>query len=431
MKSAFCDGITRRAALRVGVLGGLGMGLGRYLALANENRDRRPTADACIFIHLQGGPSHLDTLDMKPDAPAEERGEFSSIATRTAGYRVCEHLPKFAQSVNEFCIVRGMSHSAGAHPQADEYIFTGNRPSAAVKYPGLGSVLAKERPSRPDLPSFVAVPTSEMGPGFLGVAYSSFKTTNVPRRGQPFEVRGLSLANGLTLERVRDRARLLGDLDTKFRALEKNSSLLEGMDRFGRVAHEMILSAHARDAFDVSKETERLAHSFDNNEFGQSLLLAARLVEFGVRFVTVQNGAWDTHRDNFKNLKNQLLPPFDSAITALVEALKQKGLLQRTLVVCLGEFGRTPNINPLSGRDHWPRSGWALFAGGGVRVNQMIGGTDRKGHGPDDGTKIAPDDLAASIYTALGVDPHKEYFTNTGRPATLVQHGAVVPGLFA
>ncbi len=430
MNHAYCDRITRRGALKVGMLGGLGLSLSSYLSLAQQNAGARPTADSCIFIHLQGGPSHLDTLDMKPDAPDEERGEFGSIATRTAGYRVCEHLPKFAQAVNEFCILRGMSHSAGAHPQADEYIFTGNRPSAAVKFPGLGSVLARERPARADLPSFVAVPTSEMGPGFLGVAYSSFKTTNVPRRGQPFEVRGLSLTNGLTIESVQNRTRLLQDLDSRFQAIEKNNSLLQGMDRFGQVANEMILSAHARDAFDVGREPARLANLFDNNEFAQSLLLSARLVEFGVRFVTVQYGAWDTHRDNFSNLKDKLLPPFDGGITALIETLKQKGLLERTLVVCLGEFGRTPSINAQTGRDHWPRAGWALFAGGGVQANQMIGGTDRKGHGPDDGTKIAPDDLATSIYTALGIDPKKEYSTSSGRPVTLVQHGEAVRGLF-
>jgi uncharacterized protein (DUF1501 family) len=422
--------VNRRSLLKAGFLGGLGLGLADYLALADTDRPNRPRADACIFIHLQGGPSHLDTLDMKPDAPAAERGEFSSIQSQLAGLRVCEHLPGFARVADQFCLVRGMSHSAGAHPQADEYIFTGNRPSPAVKYPSLGSVLARERPSRPDTPSFVAVPTSEMDPGFLGLAYAPYKTTAVPRRGQPFQVRGLALGEGVSVEQVQQRTRLLEDLDTRFRAIEKNNALLEGMDRFGRTATQMILSAHARQAFDVSRESPRFAGFFADNDLGQSLLLACRLVEFGVRFVTVSHGGWDTHLDNFNNLKTKLLPPFDAGLAALVEGLRQKGLLERTLVVCLGEFGRTPTINPQTGRDHWPRAGWALFTGGGVRTGQLLGGTDSKGHGPDDATKIAPDDLAASIYHALGIDPRREYHTPTGRPVILVPHGNVLDGLF-
>jgi uncharacterized protein (DUF1501 family) len=232
------------------------------------------------------------------------------------------------------------------------------------------------------------------------------------------------------VEQVRQRTRLLEDLDTRFRDIEKNNALLEGMDRFGRTATEMILSAHARQAFDVSQESPRFAGLFADNDLGQSLLLACRLVEFGVRFITVSHGGWDTHLDNFNNLKTKLLPPFDAGIAALVEGLRQKGLLERTLVVCLGEFGRTPTINPQTGRDHWPRAGWALFTGGGVRTGQLLGGTDRKGHGADDATKIAPDDLAASIYHALGIDHRREYHTPTGRPVILVPHGNVLDGLF-
>jgi len=431
MKDTLCPGVSRRAAIRVGVLGGLGLSLSQYLALADETPVRKATADACIFIHLQGGPSHLDTLDMKPDAPKEEQGEFKSIATKTPGYRICEHLPKLASAVDRFCILRGMSHSAGSHPQGDEYIFTGNRPNAAVKYPSLGSVLAKERPSRVDLPSFVVVPNSEMGAGFLGVAYSPYKTTSTPQKGKPFEVRGLALGEGVTIDDVQDRNRLLNDLDQRFQPLEKNSTLLDGMNRFGKIATEMILSAHARDAFDTSKENAKIADLFAADSFGQSLLLAARLVEFGVRFVTIHfEKSWDLHKDNFNGLKTQVLPPFDAGITALIEALQQKGLLNKTLVACLGEFGRTPNINPQAGRDHWPRAGWAMFAGGGVKVNQLIGGTDKRGQSPDDDTKIAPDDLAAGIYQALGIDSKKEYHTHTGRPVTLVQHGGTVRGMF-
>jgi uncharacterized protein (DUF1501 family) len=423
---------TRRTLLKAGFLGGVGLSLADFLALANEQPKQaiRPRADACLFIHLQGGPAHTDTLDMKPEAPEAERGEFKSIPSRMPGLRVCEHLPRLAEVANQFCLVRGMSHTAGDHPQGSEYIFTGNRPTAAVKYPSIGSVLSLERPSRADTPSFVAIPESEMGPGYLGVACAPFKTTAVPRRGQPFQVRGLALPEGVSLEQVQERTQLLNDLDNRFEAVERSNALLKGMDQFSRTATEMLLSAHARKAFDVSLESSRFAGLFPNDDFGQSLLLACRLIEHGVRFVTVHFGGWDTHRDNFNGLRTKLLPPFDAGIRAVMEGMRQKGLLERTLVACLGEFGRTPAINNLAGRDHWPRAGWALFTGGGVRTGQLIGGTDKRGHSPDADTHITPDDLAASIYHALGIDPAREYHTNTGRPVMLVAHGRVMKNLF-
>lgn len=425
-------GLSRRTFLKAGFVSGLGLGITDYLALADEQTPATISAraDACLFIHLQGGPAHTDTLDMKPEAPAAERGEFRSIPSRLPGLRVCEHLPLFAQAANQFCLVRGMSHTAGAHPQGCEYIFTGNRPSAAVQHPSIGSVLSLERPSRADIPGFVAIPESEMGAGYLGVAHAPFKTTAIPRRGRPFQVRGLGLPEGITLEHVRDRTHLLSDLDNRFETIERNNSLLQGMNRFGRTATQMLLSAHAREAFDVSRESPRFTELFANNDLGQSLLLACRLIEHGVRFVTVHMPGWDTHRDNFNSLRTKLLPSFDAGISAVVEGLRQKGLLERTLVACLGEFGRTPTINNLQGRDHWPRAGWALFAGGGIRSGQLVGGTDNRGHSADDDTQISPDDLAASMYYVLGINPMREYYTSTGRPVTLVSRGRVMNNLF-
>jgi uncharacterized protein (DUF1501 family) len=203
------------------------------------------------------------------------------------------------------------------------------------------------------------------------------------------------------------------------------------MDRFGRKAQEMILSPRAREAFDVGRESPAITDLFAADELSQSLLLAMRLVEHGVRFVTVTHNGWDTHLDNFTNLKGKLLPQFDAGITALVEALQQKQLLERVLIVATGEFGRTPAINKNAGRDHWPRTMWTLAAGGGVQAGRLIGGTDAKGHGPDDATQLSPDDLAASIYHALGVDHHTEYYTSTGRPVILVPEGKVIERLFA
>jgi hypothetical protein len=427
---------SRRAALQIGCLGGLGLSLADFLAWSSARSEEpaakklKATADSVIFIHLQGGPSHLDTLDMKPDAPAEEKGEFAPTPTKLPGLTACEHLPKLAAAIDRWTLVRGISHSAGAHPQANQYLFSGNPVSPAVTHPALGSVAVKERPCPPELPGFVAIPSSEMAPGYLGVSYSPFKTGEAPKAGQPFQVRGLTLPPGLTVEKIDRRETLRRDLDTVFRQAETSSDVLDGLDRFSQQAQEMILSSRTRSAFDTSQEPESIARLFAADSFSQSLLLALRLVEHGVRFVTVNfEASWDTHSDNFESLKTKLLPPFDAGITALAEALTAKGMLDKTFVFCGGEFGRTPSINKGAGRDHWPRAGWAMFTGGGVKPSQLIGGTDCKGHGPDDATKIKPDDIAATILRALGIDHTQEYQTRTGRPVYLVPHGVVIPGL--
>jgi uncharacterized protein (DUF1501 family) len=419
---------SRRRLLQAGVLGGVGLTLSNYLRLA-EASPLKPTAEACIFVHLKGGPSHLDTLDMKPEAPSEEQGEFKRIQTVIPGYEICEHLPRLAKLIDRFTLIRGISHAAGAHPLANEYLFTGNRPSPAVVYPAMGSVSAKELTSPEAIPPFVAIPNSDMAAGFLGVGYGSFKTTSVPKQGQPFEVRGLAVTGGLTIDKIKSRNELLRDLDQTFRTQEANSAVLAGLDRFSQKANEMILSDRSRQAFDVSRESPNILKLFEKDDVSQSLLLAGRLVEHGVRFVTVTHDGWDTHTENFTGHK-KLLGPFDAGITSLVEMLEQKGLLGRVLVVATGEFGRTPTINKLAGRDHWPRTMWTLVAGGGAKRNFFLGGTDKKGHSPDADTKLKPDDLAASIYHALGIDPQHEYFTPNGRPVLLVPEGKVMAELF-
>lgn len=422
--------IPRRRLLQAGFLGGIGLSLEDSLRMASAST-LKPKADACIFVHLKGGPSHLDTLDMKPEAPSEEQGEFKRIQTVIPGYEICEHLPRLATIIDRFTLIRGISHSAGAHPLANEYLYTGNRPSPAVVSPSMGSVSSKELQTPSAIPPFVAIPNSDMSAGFLGVGYGSFKTTSIPKPGQAFEVRGLAVANGLTIEKIKSRNELLQDLDQIFRTAEANSPVLDGLDLFAKKANEMILSDRARQAFDVSRESPAVLSLFDKNDASQALLLAGRLVEHGVRFVTVTNDGWDTHLDNFANHKNKLLPPFDASLTSLVRMLEWKGLLDRVMVVATGEFGRTPTINKQAGRDHWPRTMWTLVAGGGAKQNFFLGGTDKKGHAPNDETQLKPDDLAASIYHALGIDPHMEYMTPSGRPVTLVPEGSVMQDLFA
>ena len=422
--------LSRRRLLQVGYLGGVGLSLANYLRLAKASVIQ-PRAEACIFLHLKGGPPHLDTLDLKPEAPSEERGEFKPIDTCIPGYQVCEHLPRLAKVLDRFTLIRGISHAAGAHPLADEYLFTGNRPTPALVYPSMGSIVSKERTSPESLPPFVAIPNSDMSPGYLGVAYGAFKTTAIPQPGKPFEVRGLEIGAGLSLDRIHARNALLKDLDQTFRTADANSPLLDGLDRFSQKANEMILSAGARRAFDVSQESPALLKLFGTDELSQSLLLAGRLVEHGTRFVTVTHNGWDTHLDNFPICKNKLLPQLDAALPALVEMLEQKGLLDRELIVATGEFGRTPTINKNGGRDHWPQAMWTLLAGGGTKRSFFLGGTDKTGRSPNPDTKLKPDDLAATIYHALGIDPQSEYFTRTGRPTLLVAEGEVMHDVFA
>jgi uncharacterized protein (DUF1501 family) len=279
----------------------------------------------------------------------------------------------------------------------------------------------------------VAVPKSSQGPGFLGIRYAPLETNSSPSFGQPYSVRGISLAGGIGVDEVKRRQDLLRKLDRQFAHLEKNDQLLDGLDRFGEQAYSMITSSRARQAFDISKEPESFARQFGEDAFGQSCLLALRLVESGVRLASVQLGGWDTHQDNFTRLKTNNLPKLDAGLSGLLLGLEQRGLLESTAVFVTGEFGRTPKINKRSaegGRDHYPRCMFMLMAGGAVRGGQVIGESDDTASGPRH-EGISPDDVAASFYYNLGIDPGLEYKSSTGRPITLVRDGSVIRGLFA
>ena len=426
----FCDGVTRRDFLRAGALGTAGLSLAQFLRLAAAGEVRRPRATSAVFVFLGGGPSHLDTFDPKPDAPADIRGEFGPIDTNVPGVRVCEHLPALARCADKFTVLRGVSHTLAGHELGTEYMNTGNRPIPSLVYPGYGAVVSKELTGAADLPHFVAVPSTPQKAGFLGVRHAPLQTNAAPQPGVPFGVRGISLANGLTVEQFERRQRLLTDLDGTLRGLEKDSALVEGLDQFAQQAYDMITSPRARRAFDVSQEQPEVARPFGVSRFGQSCLLAVRLIEAGVKFVTVSFGGWDTHANNFRSLQNGLLPQLDQGLSALLTTLAAKGLLETTAVYVTGEFGRTPKVNERAGRDHWPRAFTALMAGGGVRGGQVLGFSDARGMGPA-GDPITPDQAAASFYHALGIDFRKEYHTSVGRPITVVRDGAVIPGLFA
>ena len=431
-----CDGLLRRDLIKAGILGsgilGGSLTLADHLRLARGGESESGVADRAIFIELGGGPSHLDTFDLKPAAPDTIRGRFRPIKTNVPGIEISEHLPRLANCADKFAILRGVSHTLAAHELGREYINTGSRPLPSMTYPGYGSVVAKQLPTAEDIPANVAIPRVGQGPGFLGLRYAALETNSAPQPGRPYSVRGLSLGGGITVDSIRRRQTLLNQLDRRFAAVEADRQLLDGLDQFGAQAYAMLTSKRAREAFDLTQESPNFAAQFGEDSFGLSCLLALRLVESGVRYVTVQLGGWDTHQDNFTRLADQLLPKLDDGLSGLFNGLAQRGLLESTAVLVSGEFGRTPKINERSaegGRDHYPRCMFMLLAGGGVRGGQVIGESDDTAAAPRHHA-YSPDDVAASFYANLGIDPTTEFQTESGRPITLVRDGQVIPELF-
>ena len=420
------QGWNRRHFIRAGLLGS-GFSLGGLLRLQAEAsiQDRGRSG---ILVFLGGGPAHQDTLDLKPQAPAEYRGEFRPIATEVGGVEICEHLPKLARRAKRYAIVRGITHNLAAHSLGTRYLMTGNRPTPVLSYPMYGSVASRELPSEDELPAFVSIDRPVEGPGYLGPEYGPLSTGEKPRYGQPFRVRGISLGDGLTIDKYRSRRTLLTDIDKAFEGYEQLDDSVRGLDRFSEQAYRMISSKRARDAFDLSREPEREVDRFGRHDFGQSMMLTSRLIEAGVRFVTVLLEGWDTHQDNFNTLGRELLPRFDQSMSALLDRLGAIGRLDTTSILVTGEFGRTPKVNGRAGRDHWARAMSAMLAGGAVRGGQAVGATDDKAQGPaDDG--FTPEDLAATFYRSMGIDPRTEYEANVGRPITLVRDGEPIPGI--
>ncbi len=417
---------SRRQMLKAGVLGA-GFSLTSYLRLQAES-GQQDDGRSAILVFLGGGPSHQDTLDLKPDAPAEYRGQFRPIATATPGVEICEHLPKLARRSEQYAIVRGITHNLAAHSLGTRYLMTGNRPTPVLNFPMYGSVVSKEFPADEDLPSFVSIDRPVEGPGYLGPEYGPLSTGEKPRYGQPFRVRGITLGDGLTIDKYQARRSLLTDIDKAFDGYERLDDSVRGLDRFSEQAYSIISSPRARDAFDLTRETDREVDRFGRHDFGQSMMLTSRLIESGVRFVTVLLEGWDTHQDNFNKLGRELLPRLDQSLSALMDRLGGKGLLDSTAILITGEFGRTPKVNGNSGRDHWARAMCSMLTGGSVNGGQVIGATDAKAEGPV-GEGFTPDDLAASFFQNIGIDPKTEYEANVGRPITLIRDGNPISGL--
>jgi uncharacterized protein (DUF1501 family) len=432
-KSLDCTGLSRRAFLRVGGLSALGLGLPaflrlRHLAAAEGPPD--PKAVNCILLWMQGGPSHHDTFDPKPDAPAEVRGEFATIPTTLPGVRIAEHLPLLARQTDKFSIIRGHDPKNGSHGTADHLMMSGHKFNASLPFPCYGSVVAKERGYKDGMLPFVQLGRNidrrfNGGiAGFLGDAYNPFEVNEDPNAAA-FKVRDLGVSGDAERTRLERRYAMLTELDRYEQHVEAAAQTVKARDVFYEKAHGLITSPLARRAFDVEQEDVRVRDGYGRNTFGQSCLLARRLIEAGVHFVTVTDGGWDTHQDNFKSLKDRKLPVLDRAYAALLQDLHDRGLLDSTLVVWFGDFGRTPKINPSAGRDHWATAGVACMGGGGVKRGEVVGATNPLGEYVID-NPVSPQDLAATIYHALGVPLHTWYRAQDGRPVELVPEGKPV-----
>lgn len=415
--------------MKVGVLAGLGLTLGDYFHLldAAAQDGRTAAADSVIFVFLAGGLSHVDSFDPKPNAPIEYRGELGAVNTNT-GDQFGGMLPKLAQTADRITVVRSMTHTEAAHERGTHNMLTGYRPSPAIAYPSLGSVVAHELGPANELPAYVCIPSAGspyLGTGYLNASYGPFSVGGDPA-ADAFEVRDLAMPEGVDATRMDRRKGLLNAVDAHFKAMEE-SDLLTAMDSYYQRAYALISSQQAREAFDIRKEPDEIRDLYGRHSAGQQLLLARRLAEGGARFITVMNGGWD-HHENIKGALQGQLPPIDQALSALVTDLHQRGMLERTLVVLATEFGRTVKINPDGGRDHWPRAFSVMLAGGGAKSGLVYGATDARGAEPTD-LPVGPEDLAATIFTQLGIDPAKKLMSPGNRPIDIVRHGKVVRDL--
>ncbi len=431
-KHGFCNGWSRRDFLRVGALAPFGLSLGRVLA-AEQGRDRKGArAKSVLLVFLGGGISHHDTFDLKPDALEEIRGKYKGISSNVPGLPVGELLPKMAKTMDKVCLVRSQEHGNDHHETATNWVLSGKFGSPFGDHPAMGAIVAQQTGFNGIVPPYVAVPrnpsfTWELGKSaWLGGRFESFKSGDPSAKD--FKVRDLSLAKDITPKILERRATLLKAVDSLSAHVQGNDQIAT-YDEFHQKAAQMVLSPRAQAAFDLEKESTQSRDTYGRHEFGQSCLLARRLIENGVRFVTVNYAGWDHHAKIFENLDKKL-PQFDQGFSALINDMTERGLLKETLVVCLGEFGRTPKINKDAGRDHWGHAGVMLFAGAGVRGGKIIGATDKNGSAVTD-RPVSPADVCFTVYEALGIDPHQELRTPEGRPVSILDAGGTIHELYS
>ena len=442
----YCDGMSRRSFVQLGVAGMAAASLGdvaRAKQAAGKGND-----NAAILIWLDGGPSHLDTYDLKPKAPSEYRGIWTPIPTNVPGMDVTELFPLQAQHADKFSIVRSLHHDTGGHFHGGHYMLTTKSlgPNNTGTFPSIGSIVARERgPRRSGMPSYISVPVASsigLRPGYfggnwMGMQYDPFQTGGDPNNAN-FKVANLNLPGGMTVDRLANRRDLNQQLDRINKTVERGT-LFEAMDKFDRDAFEFVSGARARKAFDINSEDPKQRDLYGRSNWGQSTMLARRLVEAGSTFVTVHFGGWD-HHWNLESGYKSVLPRVDMAVSGLLKDLSDRGMLESTLVILCGEFSRTPRMNNggnggpagskgTPGRDHWGNSLFCLLAGGGIRGGQVIGSTNAKGERPLS-RAVKPCNLHATIYKALGMDPTLHLLDHQGRPTPVLEDPTPIHELF-
>ena len=415
-------GCSRRDFMAIGALAFGGLNLPKLLAAGRPRREI-----SCIVIFQNGGASQLDTFDPKPEAPLDIRGSFKPIPTSVPGIHISELLPRTAKAMKQFAIIRSMHSNEAIHERARQYVFSGTAPRNELIHPSYGAVISKELGPKNGLPPFVVIPEKDLSAeaGFLGPSYDPFVTGNP--NAKTFSVKDLTLPSGITVDEARSRAQLLSALDGEFKRIEQ-SPLLESMDEFYQKAFDLISSPAAKKAFNLEEEPAELRDAYGRTSTGQGALLARRLIESGVRLATVFQGGYDTHVEN-ERLGKPVITEFDQAFSTLLDDLNGRGLLETTLVLVIGDFGRTPKVNFSGGRDHWPRGFSVALAGAGVQGGRVIGKTDQHASEPAD-RPVSIEDLGATVYKALGIDYTKAYHAN-GRPIAIIKDGKPIDELFA
>lgn len=421
-----CDGTRRRDFLRFGMLGLGGLSLPQFVKAQQPGKDK-----SLIFVWQGGGAPQSDTYDMKPDAPVEFRGEFKPISTKVAGLQMCELMPHTAAIADKLCIIRSVtSVDLGSHERSSRYLQTGVLPVPNTDFASFGSMYVKEKKFTGSIPPYVGVlkPLERgWGGGFLGAQYDPLIAGDPSAKD--YKLRDLSPPGGLSLARVERRREILRDFNAAWRTVDTEEKLNSYEPAVAR-AYDMVFNEKVHNAFDIAKEPDKVRDAYGRTQIGQGLLLARRLVENGVKAVSVWMGGWDTHSKNFVSLKDKLLPPMDQGFGALIADLAQRGMLNDTLVVQVGEFGRTPKVNKDAGRDHWPKAFSVALAGGGLKGGHIIGATDKHAAEVTD-RPVTVEDLSATIFTALGVDIHRVNHTAEGRPIAVVNGGKPVQDAFA
>lgn len=428
-------GASRRDFLYVGMMGGLGLTLPDLLRLQAapviaDVETFKPVADSIIHIYLPGGMAQHESWDPKPFASPDYRGPYTPIKTSIPGEYVGEKFQNIAKIMDKLTVIRSMTHGEAAHERGTHNMFTGYRPSPAIKFPSFGSIISHELGTRNNLPPYVAVPgiiAPEQGTGYMSSAFGPFALGSDPA-DKNFTVRDLLTPKDIDEKRFDRRRSLLSTVDEHFRSVEKADSIT-AMDSFYQSAYGLISSSQAREAFDLNKETPKLRDEYGRNSAGQRFLLARRLVEAGVRMVSVNFGGWD-HHSNIKSAFDRQGPEFDQAFARLITDLADRGMLKKTLVMVSSEFGRTPKINGTNGRDHWPRVFSVAMAGGGVKEGYIHGASDALGGEPDRDA-VGPEDLAKTMYRLLGINGEKRIMSDGARPIDIVNGGRILNELIA